>query len=178
VCPRKGCNCSDRANSDHDSADGVHVKSGSRTTRISAMTSNQRFLPRMHIRRPQDFERVYESGLRAGDGHLLVFALKNDLGYSRLGLSVSRKHGPAVSRNRKRRRLRESFRLIQQQLSVGLDLVLVPRHRTDSTQADYRNSILQLTERLSRRLLRPSLPSGPSEIDPEVQSDAAPESRL
>ena len=154
------------------------MNSGSRTTRISAMTSNQRFLPRMHIRRSQDFERVYESGLRAGDGHLLVFALKNDLGYSRLGLSVSRKHGPAVSRNLKRRRLRESFRLIQQQLSVGLDVVLVPRHRTDSTQADYRNSILQLTERLCRRLLRPSLPSRPSEIDPEVQSNAAPETRL
>ena len=141
------------------------------------MTSNQRFLPGMHIRRPQDFERVYESGQRAGDGHLLVFALRNDLGYSRLGLSVSRKHGSAVCRNRKRRRMRESFRLIQQQLTAGLDLVLVPRHRTDSTQADYSNSLLQLAERLTRRLLRPSQPSRPSEISTEFQSEAAPESQ-
>lgn len=140
------------------------------------MTSNQRFLPRMHIRRPQDFERVYECGLRAGDGHLLVFALKNDLGYSRLGLSVSRRHGPAVCRNLKRRRLRESFRLIQQQLSAGLDLVLVPRHRTDSTQADYRNSLLQLAERLAGRLLRPSQQPRASENSSASQSEAAPES--
>ena len=64
----------------------------------------------MHLRISQDFERIYAHGQRAGDDHLLIFATANDLQVARLGLSVSRKHGSAVHRNLKRRRIREELR--------------------------------------------------------------------
>ena len=99
----------------------------------------------MHLRRPQDFERVYGSGVRSGDDHLLVFVHSN-----------SRKHGSAVHRNVKRRRLKEAFRLLQHELPSGLDLILIPRQRDDSSLVDYQASIRNLVPRLARRLQRNS----------------------
>lgn len=108
----------------------------------------------MHLRRPQDFERVYGSGVRSGDDHLLIYVHGNDLNVLRAGVSVSRKHGSAVHRNIKRRRLKEAFRLLQHELPRGLDLILIPRQRDDSGLADYQASIKNLVPRLARRLQR------------------------
>lgn len=115
------------------------------------MTAKLRLPPSTHLRRPQDFARVYDGGSRAGDGHLLIFAAKNDLGYSRFGLSVSKKHGSAVIRNKKRRRLREAFRLHQHSLPVGFDFVLIPRQRDDSTLMDFERSLKGITKRLANK---------------------------
>ena len=110
----------------------------------------------MHLRSSRDFVRIYADGQRAGDDHLLIFATANDLNVNRLGLSVSRKHGSAVHRNVKRRRLKEAFRLLQHELPSGLDLILIPRQRDDSTLVDYQASIKTLVPRLARRLQRNS----------------------
>ncbi len=106
----------------------------------------------MHLRSSQDFERIYAAGQRAGDGHLLIFASANDLKVNRLGLSVSRKHGSAVYRNVKRRRIREAFRCLQHDLPGSFDLIAVPRQRDDSTLQDYRNSLRTLIRKLSTRI--------------------------
>lgn len=58
---------------------------------------------------------------------VVVFFRPNGLPFSRLGVSVSRKHGPAVCRNRLKRVLREAFRLSLADLPVGIDYVLIPR---------------------------------------------------
>lgn len=118
--------------------------------------SGFRLTPQMHLRRPQDFERVYDSGVRSGDDHLLVFVFRNELNILRAGVSVSRKHGSAVHRNVKRRRLKEAFRLLQHELPSGLDLILIPRQRDDSSLVDYQASIQNLVPRLARRLQRNS----------------------
>ena len=106
----------------------------------------------MHLRSSQEFERIYAVGQRAGDDHLLIFAAPNDLSVNRLGLSVSRKHGSAVHRNVKRRRIREAFRCLQHDLPRGFDLIAVPRQRDDSQLQDYRNSLRTLIRKLSRRI--------------------------
>ncbi len=118
--------------------------------------SGFRLTPQMHLRRAQDFERVYGSGVRSGDDHLLIFVHSNDLNVIRAGVSVSRKHGSAVHRNVKRRRLKEAFRLLQHELPSGLDLILIPRQRDDSGLVDYKASIKSLVPRLARRLQRNS----------------------
>ena len=112
-----------------------------------------RYPKTMHLRRTEDFARIYDVGQRAGDDHLLIFALVNDLGTNRLGLSVSRKHGSAVYRNLKRRRIREAFRCLQHDLPQSLDLIAVPRQRDDSSLQDYRNSLRKLIRKLAKRLV-------------------------
>ena len=103
------------------------------------------------IRRGGDFNQCY-NGIRAGDAHLLVFAIRNEKENSRVGVSVSKKHGNAVKRNRKKRLLREAYRGLQHDLPQGLDLVLVPRQRADSELGDFKSSLKELTRKLLRRL--------------------------
>jgi ribonuclease P protein component len=89
--------------------------------------SDRGFPARFRIRRGVDFQRVYRRRLIASDDCLVLYGCENGLEYARLGLSVSRKVGGAVERNRWKRLLREAFRLRREELPAGLDLVVVPR---------------------------------------------------
>lgn len=113
------------------------------------LTKNQR------LRKTSEFKRCYDA-LRAGDDHLLVFAQRNRESCSRVGVSVSKRHGNAVVRNRKKRLLRAAFRLQQHNLPVGIDFVLVPRQRSESTLADFQSSLKSLVRKLNRRLEKPA----------------------
>ena len=91
-----------------------------------------RFRPHEHLRRPVDFKRVYDGRRSASNDFLIVYAAPNGLPHNRLGLSVSRKFGGAVQRNRLRRLYREAYRLTRHQMPTGLDLILIPRGQVDS----------------------------------------------
>jgi ribonuclease P protein component len=62
--------------------------------------------------------------LSARDGLFVVYALENDLGYPRLGVSISRGCAKAVVRNRLKRLLREAFRQNQEHIPAGFDYVV------------------------------------------------------
>lgn len=112
-----------------------------------------RFPRARRITSTRDFDRVFELKQRVGDNHLLIFAAPNLVPSTRIGLSVSRKHGNSVVRHRIKRLLREAYRLEQHELPEGLDLVLIPRLGAVSSVDDYRRSLSKLVPRLARRLL-------------------------
>ena len=72
----------------------------------------------------QQFLEVYEKGRRAGTASFTVFGSPNNVGHSRLGLTVSRKVGGAVERGRVKRLLREIFRRRRQELEPPMDIVV------------------------------------------------------
>jgi ribonuclease P protein component len=103
------------------------------------------------LTRGADYERVYARRCTVRDELLQICACPNGLAYSRVGLSVSRRWGAAVVRNRLRRLFREAFRLSKAELPAGLDLVLIPR-RSAVELAELRPALVRLARQAARRL--------------------------
>jgi ribonuclease P protein component len=90
--------------------------------------------PRRRLSRSAEFERVYRQGRSKGNRFLVLYAFPResedrspDDGGPRLGLSVSRRVGGAVERNRVKRVLREAFWIEVERLPEGSDYVVVAR---------------------------------------------------
>ena len=96
------------------------------------------------------FRRAYSRGRTAADSRLALYLRRNGRKTNRLGLTVSTKLGHAVVRNRVRRRLREIYRLHEDELVSGVDLVVVARVRAaDSDYHQLERSFLKLADKLS-----------------------------
>ena len=92
------------------------------------------------------FRRLYATSGHA-NSHLVLYARKNRSATNRVGVTVSKKLGCAVVRNRVRRRLREVYRLNEAKFAPGWDIVVVARSR--SVTADFQKlteSYLTLAE--------------------------------
>jgi ribonuclease P protein component len=85
---------------------------------------------RRRLSRSGEFERVYREGRSHASRHLVVYAFpraEDDDSDPRLGVSVGRKLGGAVERNRMKRLLREAFWSSAEELRDGHDFVIVAR---------------------------------------------------
>ena len=90
----------------------------------------------MTVKENHEFRRIYAKGRSGVSPYLVVYARPNRYGHNRLGVTVSTKLGHAVVRNRVRRRVREIFRLNQDKLAQGYDVIVVARTR--AVGAEYR----------------------------------------
>ncbi len=86
---------------------------------------------RARLTRSGDFDAVYRRGRSAAGRHLVVYAFRRDDSAgtepARLGVSISKKVGGAVERNRLKRVLREQFAPISATVPYGMDLVVIAR---------------------------------------------------
>ncbi len=74
------------------------------------------------------FQRLYRTQGQ-GNSYLVLYARRNRTATNRVGITVSKKLGHAVVRNRIRRRLREVYRLNEEKFQPGWDIVVVVRSR-------------------------------------------------
>ncbi len=104
------------------------------------------------IKRNHEFQRLYAKGKSSATPYLAVYWRKNRLGINRLGLTVGKKVGGAVTRNRVRRRIREIYRLHEAELTPGCDIVIVARVKAAySSYQQLEKSFLTLSDKLGLR---------------------------
>jgi ribonuclease P protein component len=142
------------------------------------MTS-QKLTRRERLSHRRDFEAVFQHRRAATGDWVIVFGRPNNRSWNRLGLSVGKRLGSAVVRNRFKRLCREAFRLTKNQQPVGWDWVIAPRvasaeaageiQRPRWKSAEIQRDVLRQMQRLGRR-------RGPQATDAEVADSAAEQS--
>ena len=100
------------------------------------------------LRKRKEFLGVYERGDKIQSTYFVLYMLENGRSHHRLGITVSRKIGRAVVRNRIKRRLREIFRTNKQAIFPHCDLVVnakrsAARARNQQIQEDILKGILR-----------------------------------
>lgn len=119
------------------------------------MTETFAFPSRFRVKDSEDYRQVYARKRSVSDDWLILYARENDREYSRMGMSVSRKVGKAVLRNRIRRLYREAFRLKRAELPMGLDFIFIPRKKGEAPTLEHLLQALPtLAERVARKLAR------------------------
>ena len=116
------------------------------------MANDESFSKKFRLRSQSDFDAVFQNEVFAADNVLVIQAKENGLDYSRLGLSIGRKVGNAVQRNRWKRVIREVFRKQRSQLPVGIDLVVRPRKGAVCDFAAVERSLIRLVKKLARKV--------------------------
>jgi ribonuclease P protein component len=79
------------------------------------------------IRKRAEFQRALKTGARFQTLHFRISITPNGLSHCRLGITVAKKIGSAVQRNRIKRRVREFFRLNKDSLPGSSDLIITAR---------------------------------------------------
>ena len=119
---------------------------------MEAQARPQRFGRAMRLARRPDFLTVQERGRRVSGSSYLLLALPHrapvDAPITRLGITVSKKVGKAVERNRVKRWVRESYRRLADLAPPGLDVVVVARPA--ALASGYRGTTAELRGLLRR----------------------------
>lgn len=100
---------------------------------------------RERIRKSSHFRFIYNRGKSLVDENVVIYVTKNGKTFNRIGISVSKKVGKSVVRNRVRRVIRESYRVNKNMFKKGYDIVIVARVR--AAKANYKeisSSIIKL----------------------------------
>ena len=101
------------------------------------------------LSRRTDISRVFDVGRQVRDERITLLAAANGLPNARLCVAVTKRHGPAVTRNHLKRLCREAFRLTRAELPRGHDYVILPRVGWAITLAGVQESLRALAPRVT-----------------------------
>jgi ribonuclease P protein component len=107
---------------------------------------------RHRLAKRHEFSRVYDAGLKLFSRYSVLFFVANELPYSRIGITATKKLGKAHDRNRLKRWTRETYRRAREPLDIdtqSLDIVVnVKPNAASTTYQDYSRDLLRALERV------------------------------
>ena len=115
----------------------------------------QRFPRSCRLTARRQFVYVYDKGRKTRRRSFMVFAHPSDVDVTRLGLTVTKRTGNSVVRNRIKRKLRDAFRRRRMELPGGLDLVINARRSVlDSSAEELERDLVDAVTELHRNIAR------------------------
>jgi ribonuclease P protein component len=103
------------------------------------------------LRKNSEFSRVYGKGKSRANPVLIMYVHENGKDYNRIGISVNKKVGKSVVRNRVKRLIKEAYRKYAGTVRQGYDLVVVAR--SDAANNEYRDIEKWMKDLLARHKL-------------------------
>lgn len=79
------------------------------------------------LKKNVDFQAVYKNGNSYANRYLVMYVVENETKENRLGISVSKKVGNSIVRHRLTRLIREAYRLNEERVMSGYDLITIAR---------------------------------------------------
>lgn len=125
----------------------------------------------------KDYKRLYYRGRSAVDPALVTYAMRNRMpGQNRIGITVTKKIGKAVCRNRCKRVIRAAYRLLETQLPDGWDFIFVARGKTASIKSTdlmtvMNKQIESLTTQNAQNQAAPNKPSKKKKTDKQPKAE-------
>ncbi len=107
------------------------------------------------IKKNKEYRKIYQLGPSVADRYLVVFCLKNNFTYWRLGFSIGKKIGKAFQRNKIKRRLKEICRENSQWFKSGHDYIFIARKGIENQPfLKMKQSVENLTYRINKKSAR------------------------
>ena len=111
------------------------------------------FKKHQRVVRSDEFTMILRKGVCVADGVLVLFAMNSKASeIPRIGITIPKKTGNAVVRNRWKRLIRESFRTQQDSLPIGMDLIVRPKKDAKPSWIEIQKSIPKLTRKAQKKL--------------------------
>ncbi|GLY08793.1 ribonuclease P protein component [Bacillus badius] len=101
------------------------------------------------IKKDSEFQSVFKSGKSFANRQFVVYMYQNELNVPfRIGLSVSKKIGNAVTRNRIKRHVRQSFTELKEDIVPGHDFIVIARKpAADMNGSEIKKSLIHVLKR-------------------------------
>jgi len=79
------------------------------------------------VKKNEEFQRIFQQGKSVANRQFIIYKLENGIGHFRIGLSVGKKIGNAVTRNRIKRYIRQTFTELREKINPSYDYIIIAR---------------------------------------------------